>query len=119
AAAILCGDRLRTRIQSDRPNKLLTGFSHGAAGMAWALLELASVAGEERFTKSALELIAWERSLFNAEKQNWPDLRNHRRGFRFAWCHGAPGIGLARLRSLPHLDDMQIRAEINTALVTT
>ncbi len=36
-----------------------------------------------------------------------------------AWCHGAPGIGLARLRCLQHLDDAAIRAEINTALQTT
>ena len=36
-----------------------------------------------------------------------------------AWCHGAPGIGLARLRSLPHLDDATSRAEIGTALATT
>jgi lantibiotic modifying enzyme len=36
-----------------------------------------------------------------------------------AWCHGAPGIGLARLRSLPHLDDATSRAEIRTALATT
>src|SRR5262249_7578235 len=35
------------------------------------------------------------------------------------WCHGAPGIGLARLRSLPHLDDEQTHAEINIALETT
>jgi lantibiotic modifying enzyme len=36
-----------------------------------------------------------------------------------AWCHGAPGIGLARLRSLSHLDDAASRAEISTALATT
>ena len=131
AAAIRCGDRLRDRIQLNKHPKLLTGFSHGAAGMAWALLELASVAGEERFRKTALELIEWERSLFNAEKKNWPDLRDRQPGlpagpavkdepgFCFAWCHGAPGIGLARLRSLPHLDDTQTRAEINAALETT
>jgi lantibiotic modifying enzyme len=36
-----------------------------------------------------------------------------------AWCHGAPGIGLARLRSLPRLDDTDIRLEIHAALKTT
>jgi lantibiotic modifying enzyme len=36
-----------------------------------------------------------------------------------AWCHGAPGIGMARLASLAHLDDAEIRAEIDTALKTT
>jgi lantibiotic modifying enzyme len=100
--------------------------------MAWALLELSSVAGEGRFRRTALELIEWERSLFNAEKKNWPDLRESQLpgstegptgkeepGFRLAWCHGAPGIGLARLRSLPHLDDAKSRAEISVALETT
>jgi lantibiotic modifying enzyme len=36
-----------------------------------------------------------------------------------AWCHGAPGIGLGRLRLLRHLDDPTIRAEIEVALQST
>src|SRR3954453_8737605 len=36
-----------------------------------------------------------------------------------AWCPGAPGIELARLCSLPHLDDATCQAEIDTALATT
>jgi lantibiotic modifying enzyme len=36
-----------------------------------------------------------------------------------AWCHGAPGIGFSRLKSLGHLDNPEIREEIDTALVTT
>ena len=36
-----------------------------------------------------------------------------------AWCYGAPGIGLARLRSLQSLNDPDIRVEIDTALQTT
>ncbi len=39
--------------------------------------------------------------------------------FMTAWCHGAPGIGLARLDCLPHLGDAATRAEIQTALATT
>ena len=35
------------------------------------------------------------------------------------WCHGAPGIGLARLGSLEMLDTPSIRQEITTALKTT
>jgi lantibiotic modifying enzyme len=42
-------------------------------------------------------------------------------GFVTAWCHGAPGIGLARLSSLalPGVDDSATRAEIEVALQTT
>ena len=36
-----------------------------------------------------------------------------------AWCHGAAGIGLARLACLRHLDDPLIRGEIDVALRTT
>ena len=107
----------------------LAGFSHGAAGIAWALLELAALTGEERFRTAACAGIAYERSLFSLEEGNWPDLRdlktsgqtgdNGQHRFMTAWCHGAPGIGLARLRSLQHLDDAVIRAEIDTALQIT
>ena len=141
ATAIACGDRLIVKAQKMRkgigwiiPDKVqpLTGFGHGAAGIAWALLELWSVTGEKRFRRAALEGIAYERSMFCSEVGNWFDLRsfkdtvlsdndnqNNQHKCMTAWCHGAPGIGLARLRSLQYLDDREIRTEINTALKTT
>jgi type 2 lantibiotic biosynthesis protein LanM len=139
AAAIQCGERLITCAQSMEDGlewviaaagpKPLTGFSHGAAGIAWALLELAALTGEERFRTAACAAIAYERRLFSPETGNWPDLRelktsrqtgdNGQQRFMTAWCHGAPGIGLARLCSLRHLDDAAIRVEIDTALQTT
>ena len=39
--------------------------------------------------------------------------------FPVAWCHGAAGIGLARLRILPFLNDPQLTGEFRTALQTT
>ena len=145
-AAIQCGDRLIARAQpmthgigwivpaaTTRP---LTGFSHGGAGIAWALLELAGLSGEERFRTAALAALAYERSVFSPEAGNWPDFRElgdvepatGDRGegrperqpvYMTAWCHGAPGIGLARLKMLPLLDDATIREEIHGALQTT
>jgi lantibiotic modifying enzyme len=107
----------------------LTGFLHGAAGIAWALLELAVVTGEERFRAAASAARAYERSLFSAEAGNWPDLRQlgplvRRQNcddFRFpvAWCHGATGIGLARLRAMRHCHDPRLRAEVHAALQAT
>jgi type 2 lantibiotic biosynthesis protein LanM len=139
AAAIQCGERLIARAQSMEDglgwviaaagSTPLAGFSHGAAGIAWALLELAALTGEERFRIAALAAIVYERHLFSPEARNWPDLRelktsrqagdNGQQRFMTAWCHGAPGIGLARLCSRQHLDDATIRAEIDTALQTT
>jgi type 2 lantibiotic biosynthesis protein LanM len=138
-AAIKCGDHLITQakqmergigwVPKSTGEKPLSGFSHGTAGLAWALLELASLTGEQRFQTTALAAIEYERSLFCPEVGNWSDLRNFADTVladkdshytcKTAWCHGAPGIGLARLRSLPHVDDAESRAEINTALKTT
>ena len=53
----------------------LLGFSHGVAGMAWALLEAASLTGEPRFRMVALDGLAYERSRFAPVQGNWPDLR--------------------------------------------
>jgi type 2 lantibiotic biosynthesis protein LanM len=138
AAAIRCGDRLLARAETrgqgvawvTRSSPVpLTGFSHGAAGVAWALVELSAVTGLQRFRTVAQQAIAYERSLFSQEARNWPDLRDpatlglaREKGsasFGCAWCHGAPGIGLARLRGLRYFDDAETRAEIDAALRTT
>jgi type 2 lantibiotic biosynthesis protein LanM len=107
----------------------LTGFSHGAAGISWALLELTARTGQERFRSAALGGIEYERSLFRAETGNWPDLREPEavanRGsanelpVMVAWCHGAPGIGLARLLCRRLQQEPQFDAEIEVALRTT
>ncbi|HEY7127789.1 MAG TPA: type 2 lanthipeptide synthetase LanM family protein [Ktedonobacterales bacterium] len=114
-------------------NLPLAGFSHGAAGIAYSLLALAAASGETRFKQMALAALAYERSLYIPAAQNWLDLREgneeamkNKRAktekehlFMTAWCHGAPGIGLARLASLPYLDDPQLREEIRVACETT
>jgi len=84
-AAIQCGERLTARAQfmadglgwviAAAGPASLTGFSHGAAGIAWALLELAALTGEVRFRTAAYAAITYERSLFSPEAGNWPDLR--------------------------------------------
>ena len=39
--------------------------------------------------------------------------------FMCAWCHGAAGVGLARVAGLPHLDTPEVREEIGAAVETT
>ena len=102
----------------------LTGLSHGNAGMALSLLCLNAISGEEAFHQAALAALAYERSVFSPERCNWPDLRTSQahhatQAYMAAWCHGAPGIGLARLASLRYIDDATIRSEINAAIQTT
>jgi lantibiotic modifying enzyme len=115
-------------VAKDVSHPPLTGFSHGAAGFAWALVHLAARTGEDRFRSAALDALGYERSQFVPAAGNWRDLRRElpteqpgeeKPACMSAWCHGAPGIGLARLGSLPYLDDATTRAEIATALETT
>ncbi|VAW43187.1 Lanthionine biosynthesis protein LanM [hydrothermal vent metagenome] len=47
------------------------------------------------------------------------NLKHDEQTYATVWCHGAPGIGLARLLSLDYLDDVKIRTEIYDALETT
>jgi lantibiotic modifying enzyme len=129
-AALQCGERLLARAtptergigwltpcSGTRP---LAGFSHGAAGFAWALFELAALTGQERFREAACAAIEEERGLFVPEAGNWVDLRPGGEGSgAYAWCHGAPGVGLGRLLCLPHLDDARVRQEIDAALEST
>lgn len=103
----------------ERMAKPLTGFSHGASGIALSLFALEAASGEERFHQAALDALAYERSTFSPDEQNWPDLRGDTEEYMITWCHGAPGIGLARLLSLPYNDDAAARDEIAIALQTT
>jgi type 2 lantibiotic biosynthesis protein LanM len=102
-----------------RMTKPLAGFSHGSGGIALSLFALANASGEERFRQAALDALAYERSTFSPQAQNWPDLRADEESYMVAWCHGASGIGLARLASLAYNDDPAMREEIAIALETT
>ena len=51
----------------------LTGFSHGTAGIAWALLELFQVTQQENFRTGAEQGFLYERHWFSPQHGNWPD----------------------------------------------
>ena len=100
-------------------DKLLTGIAHGAAGIVYALLRLSAVVPDLALKQAASEAIAYERTMFSPQVQNWLDLRSDRQAFGKNWCNGAPGIGLARLGGLSALDTEVIRQDIKLALQTT
>jgi type 2 lantibiotic biosynthesis protein LanM len=135
AAAKACGTHL---IAGAKPTPLgvgwiipkqtvpLSGFAHGAAGIAWALFRLAELTGEKRFKETADAAIAYERTLFDHHTANWRDLRTWGSSSNetdnssmSAWCHGATGIGLARLAIAEYGDGGDVRREIDAALRTT
>jgi lantibiotic modifying enzyme len=109
----------------NEPHQL--GFAHGTSGIACALAALAQAVGRPDFLVGAREALRYERSHFRAAEGNWPDLRSFRQPVHgreppctVAWCHGAPGIGIARLNLLGLLpEEPEILAEAETAIRTT
>jgi hypothetical protein len=121
AAADHEGDALcwQSRTWPDAP--ALTGLSHGAAGAGWALVELYGATGDVRWSEAAAAAFAYERRWFDGQVCNWRDLRPLPGNVPFmaAWCHGAPGIALSRLRAAELLDDPRLSDEAAAALQTT
>ena len=122
--ACICGERLiDTQLSSGGwltgDNKApLTGFSHGAGGIAAALAHLFQVSGDRRFMETSLSALAYERSVFVPEKSNWPDFRftSKPQGFKKTWCHGAPSVGYSRLCLVQtSLWDEKAKEEVKTA----
>ena len=109
-------------IPSSRP---LLGFSHGAGGIGWALHRFGaanSAADSARYRTVAAAAFGYERSRYDPDIGNWPDYRvlpdQPAAPHMQAWCHGAPGIGLARadLLSRDRADDPLLRADLDLAL---
>jgi type 2 lantibiotic biosynthesis protein LanM len=93
------------------------GFSHGIAGIAYALARLEAATGESRFGTVAAESLAFERRRFDEGSLNWPDLRPRSEANSMdAWCHGRTGIGLARLGTYEVDATEQLRQDAQRAL---
>jgi class II lanthipeptide synthase len=88
----------------------LCGLAHGASGMGIALIEIGVRCQRQHWIDGGLAAFRHEDQLYDVTGGNWPDLRDFgtrrdkmagpkRSRFMVAWCHGAAGIGLARLRA--------------------
>lgn len=137
--AIQCGERLLARkVNQDKGvgwvleiagGKVLAGMSHGAAGISVALAMLHKATGDKKYLQVSRQAVEYERSLYSEAMENWPDLRvgsrpetstyNDEYYYMTGWCHGAPGIGLARLRLSTLVDNNDFGTEIETAIKTT
>jgi hypothetical protein len=89
----------------------LTGYAHGAAGIADTLLDLFEVTGDGGLLEVAERVGRWlirlaEPALENGAGVNWPPAENDRPVMAF-WCHGGAGI----TRFLLHLSQLTDGAE--------
>lgn len=107
----------------------LLGLSHGTTGIALALLEVDQIRPAARYRAAAAGALSYERACYSPAHRNWPDFRAAPDASRVsgaepphvvAWCHGATGMGMARLRMLELLpSEPALLAEIDAALATT
>lgn len=109
--------------------RALTGLSHGAAGIAYAVaLAEEACGGDSRYREAVRSAFAYERRWYDRPRRIWADLREvpldserPRRPWptMTAWCHGAPGIALARIAAGRALQTKAWDAEASEALAVT
>lgn len=95
---------------TDRP---LAGMSHGNSGFLMAYAMLYECDHKVEYADKIQLLLRYEDSLYSEKAGNWKDLRESSgESFMNAWCHGAPGILLSRMK-LEELfpEDMQIKKD--------
>jgi lantibiotic biosynthesis protein len=119
----------RSNVAGMETSHNLTGFSHGAAGIGFSLLELFNKSDIEAYKEAAKQAFAYENYWFDENHDNWPDFRtagklhdntdNQQYAFTTAWCHGAPGIALSRLRAYHILKDEKYLKDCHAALRAT
>ena len=108
----------------------LAGYSHGAAGIALALIKAGEILGKIEYFIAAEKALNYERSLYVEKEKNWADIRalggvtNYSQGIIPAtWCHGAPGILMSRIIMLEYIKEekaiKKIKKEIEVSLETT
>lgn len=128
ALAKICGEHL-CRAAIDMGNgavawgkegtQPLLGFSHGTAGIAYALSKLANYVENNDLLAVAKRALTYERQFLSSELKNWPDFRHNPPNYPIQWCHGCAGIGLSRLASLSFSQDREIMIEVELAIRST
>lgn len=119
--------------------KGLCGFSHGASGVAFLLLELGRYFHNPALIELAEEAFTYEDEWYSEEQMNWADWRKgmwdektrneykeayEKNDIAFftqpkhmnAWCHGAAGIGLARICAYEILKKEKYREDASKAI---
>ena len=124
----------------------LCGYAHGSAGIGHGLLELYLATDDSRYRYGMEQAFLYENAFYDETASNWPDLRHNEIGeylfagrmdelrarlaggqplepqpprYMSAWCHGGPGIGLARLRAWEALREPRYLDDARAAIRAT
>lgn len=77
----------------------LAGMAHGTSGYIMAYAYLYEIIPKTKYYERIMALLMYENSLFDEKNGNWRDLRKKGEESKtIAWCHGAPGIALTRIK---------------------
>lgn len=119
----------------------LCGFAHGNAGIGLALIETGKYFGINTLVETGLLAFQYENNHYDKKWRNWPDYRKgiysnedqemfiaaYRTADKdyfttpanmTAWCHGAPGVLLARYRAIQLLGENAICTDNNISAVS-
>jgi lantibiotic modifying enzyme len=92
---------------------VLSGMSHGLSGMSLACSRAYEIIRKPIVAEAADLFTRIESARFEPKQNNWPDLRrkanSHVHTQPCQWCHGAAGIGIARLTLSPELGESELR----------
>lgn len=95
-------------IKGNENQIIISGFSHGLAGVAYALGKLCNLTNYEGCKFLINDLIKIENNYYSNDIENWIDLRSEDNislnNSPIHWCHGAAGIGLSRLKCKDIID---------------
>ena len=106
----------RNAVDPATDNPPLTGFAHGAAGFGLAFYELYAATGRPQFLEFARGAVRLRGRTFRCGTRELarPACSFTTPAFTVAWCNGAPGIALARLRAAA-LDPARAEAYLGKA----
>lgn len=90
----------------------LTGAAHGAAGVALAIAAAQKALSTHEHDTKIIDFISFEEKYYDADKNNWRDLRDESRrdAFMNGWCSGAGGAAMTRKRLMSLTDNEEIHA---------
>jgi type 2 lantibiotic biosynthesis protein LanM len=101
----------------------LTGYAHGAAGIEIALLRLSELSGNTHLRDLAESAIRGDRLALEASKES-RSRENHvvtggpdgDDSVDAKWCHGAVGVGMARVEAAKYLGLDRVAGEVEACL---
>lgn len=96
----------------------LAGLAHGNSGFLVAYARMMYITGANSYEKKIMQLLEYEKTLYSEKEKNWIDLRPNSAKTMNAWCHGAPGILLARMELSKVMSSKQIEQDIRLAAET-